>query len=434
MLNEAIVLTLINILGRSINFILFLIIANKFGATTDTDWFFLNYNVVYFFTGIVFNASENTLVPMWNNTKKIYHTYIFTKFTWYSLYILISTSLIIFTTALLVSPIIGVDHPSTNILDLIIIISILSIQPMLAFLSSVFSSYMQYERKYILPTVHLAIRTIGALPIILMNYCTTILCLSLSFLAGETLRFMVMKREYLVKLFNKNKNTPSINISKEIATNTALMSISLSLIVANPLVDLIMTGHLSDGSVSLVEYAGRLRGLPALAFNGILILILGEWSRHHAQNKTGLTWKNIEKLLYPTITITFIVVLVSIISIDKWVDIIFYSNKFTEFDIFSLKSLLKIYLIGIPPLIGVFILTRAIIVYQKYKIFAAISFTMFFANIFFNVIFIYAFGLKGVAASTSLVDLFSFALFFFFTKNITLSRTNEIDKISGNNK
>jgi|MTBAKSStandDraft_1061840.scaffolds.fasta_scaffold12817_5 putative peptidoglycan lipid II flippase len=426
MFNKAIILTLANILGRFINFMLFLVIANKFGANKDTDWFFLNYGVVYFFTGILFNASENILVPIWNNNKKIHHNYIFQKFIGYSWYIFLFTAAIIFIVGTIISPMIGVGHPTSNISMILLISSIFSVQPVLAFMSSIFSSYMQYERKYILPTVHLALRSLGVLPIIILNHCTTILCLSFSFLIGETLRFFVMQKNYFKKLQLKGKKTHKIELMSDVIRKIALMSLTLSLTLANPLVDLIMISHLNDGNVSLVEYANRLRGLPILGFNGILILLLGEWAKHHSRSIKGLTLRNILKLLFPAILVSSFIVFLLFISFDHWIKLIFFSNKFSTYEISVLKNLIAMYFIGIPMLIGVFILTRAIIVYQQYQAYAIITVLMFLTNIIFNVILINSFGLKGVAMSTSLVDFISLVLLFFLTKKISTNTTTKI--------
>lgn len=416
MVNKAILLTLINIAGRLINFLLFMIIANRFGLGANTDWFFFNYGIVYFLAGILFNSSEYTLVPIWNKSNKEHHQYIFLKINSYSLIIFILSLIAVFTTAFIISPMIGIHKPGLNIYFAVATCVILSLQPPLSFISSIFSSYMQYEQKYILPTIHLAIRSIGILPIILMNYCNSIFCLSASFLAGETLRLAFLyKRKYFTKPVAVNKISQQRIISHAIKS-TIWMTIGLSLVIANPLIDLAMVGRLDEGSVSLVEYAGRLRGLPILAFNGILILLLGEWANQHT--KGTLKWKNVSKHFFGSISVASITVIALSFSIDHWINYIFFSAKFTPNDINLLKHLLIYYFLGIPMLIGVFVLTRIMIIYQKFRLFTSISFFAFTLNIALNYLLINIFGINGVAMSTSFVDLFSVTTFYFIVKKI----------------
>lgn len=412
MLDKAISLTFINLIGRLINFVLFIVIANKFGATASTDWFFFNYGIVYFFTGVLFNASEYTLVPIWNKTIESDHKSIFAQLLGYKKIISFTTIIIIFLSSFIISPLLGVKIPDINLKTLIIICIILGAQPTLAYSASIFSSYLQYKRKYILPTIHLTIRSIGILPIILYNDCNNIFCLAASFLFGEALRLTFLYKKKFIASDNTLIPKDQTATISHIARSTVWMSAALSLIVANPLIDIAMVGMLDEGSVSLVEYAGRLRGLPALAFNGVLILLLGEWSNQHLKTSSKLKWENISGYLYFSILLASLFSLILIFSVDKWITVVFFSSKFTNTDITYLKNLLTIYLIGLPMLIGTFILTRIIIIFQQYRVFTAITFTGFSMNILLNYVFIRSHGLIGVALSTTLVDcLMMVALF-----------------------
>lgn len=281
---------------------------------------------------------------------------------------------------------------------------------------------MQYKQKYVLPTIHLAIRSAGILPLILTDYCSSILCLSASFLAGETLRLSFLyKREYLQKPPPDDKDAQR-NIAREVTKSTIWMSMGLSLVIANPLIDLIMVGRLGEGSASLVEYAGRLRGLPVLAFNGILILLLGEWANQYA--KGTLKWKNVSRCFSGSLIIASAGVVALGLSIDHWLSFIFFSNKFTDEELSALKMLLLYYFAGIPMLIGVFVLTRVLVIYQRFRIFTAITVSGFLLNIFFNFLFINIFGLHGVAMSTSVVDLISAVSLYTVSRKLVSNKNN----------
>jgi putative peptidoglycan lipid II flippase len=147
-------------------------------------------------------------------------------------------------------------------------------------------------------------------------------------------------------------------------------------------------------------------------------LLLGEWANLHAKISGGLRWRNVARYFYPSIILVALLVLILIGSIDRWIEIVFFSSKFSGSDIETLKRLLQIYFIGIPMLIGTFILTRVIIIFQQYKLFTAITFSGFIMNILLNLIFINSYGINGVAISTTLVDSLLLVALFTLSRKI----------------
>jgi putative peptidoglycan lipid II flippase len=282
----------------------------------------------------------------------------------------------------------------------------LALQPSLAFLSSFFSSYRQYNRQYILPTVHLTLRTVGVLVVLFLVPYRTIMVLSLAYLAGELLRLLCFRYG---QLRGNSSSEFSVHSGKSLWSmygHVVWMTMALMCTVINPVIDLAMSGDFRGGSVTLVEYAGRLRGMPVLALGGLLVYFLGEWSHQHHQQGKLLAWKQVNRSFITLILFCLPVVIFLMMSEKLWVPLVFFSRKFTFADQLQLRQLLYWYFPGVVFLAGSLVLSRAILVIQQAKVMALVTLAAAGINIILNLLLIKMMGLAGVALSTTLVDIF----------------------------
>jgi putative peptidoglycan lipid II flippase len=413
MINNPYSLTVLNIIGRLLNFVLFITVANKFGVTPFTDWFFFVYGIVYFFIGIFFYATESALVPTWHRLKP--HQQSLLLFDSFRLAI-VGTVLVagfIFLAGFILAPALTIELPfSTK--DALIVCLLLSIQPTLGFLSAIFSSFLQYEGKYVLPTVHLAIRSLGILALLLVPGCETIQCLAMAYLLGESVRFFCLKgKKNFVGHVRKKTDHNTLDYLRPIYQNVIWMTVALTFVVINPVVDLAMVGKFGPGAVSLVEYAGRLRGLPVLSLGGVLVYFLGDWSRQHHQQKDPLRWIQVQKVFGMVLfTVTCAVGLLILLE-QWWVPLLFFSRKFSVHEHFLLQELLFWYFLGVPLLAGSMILSRAIIVLEQTRLLAITALATALMNILLNLLFMKTMGLKGVALATTIVDITVCVVYYF---------------------
>ena len=174
----------------------------------------------------------------------------------------------------------------------------------------------------------------------------------------------------------------------------------------NPVIDLAMVGDFRGGSVTLVEYAGRLRGMPVLALGGLLVYFLGEWSHQHYQQGKLLAWHQVRKSVVKLFLFCLPVVIFLMMSEKLWVPLVFFSRKFTFADQLQLRQLLYWYFPGVVFLAGSLVLSRAILVIQQAKVMALVTLAAAGINIILNLLLIKMMGLAGVALSTTLVDIF----------------------------
>ena len=405
MISKPLLLTILNGFGRLVNFVLYLVIANLYGASQSTDWFFFVYAIAYFFIGISYYATESALVPAWHRLPETDHPKMFRLSINLSLYALPVISLLLVLSGLFLAPRRGISLPDSTAVALLICL-VLACQPSLAFLSSLFSSYRQYHQRYILPTIHLSLRTIGVLAVLLLVQNRTVAALSLAYLVGEFLRLLCLQYGQLRGQKLSKSSTSAGIFLRPVYGHVVWMTLALMCTVINPVIDLAMVGKFGGGSLTLVEYAGRLRGMPVLALGGLLVYFLGEWSYQHHQQDRKLAWQRVNKTFLKLIAYCFPAVILLMISEKLWVPLIFFSNKFSSVDLHLLQQLLYWYFPGVVFLAGSMILSRAILVVQQAKLMAFVTLVAAGLNVVFNLLFLKIMGLSGVALSTTMVDVF----------------------------
>lgn len=161
--SQAIYLTILNIGGRALNFLLFWLIANKFGASQETDWFFFVYSIIYFIVGIFIQSVESVLVPFFHSIQNELIPTLLKRTTVWGLYATLLVIIISLICGLWIAPRLGFPIPHNWLYAIFICIS-LGVQPLLALLSSFLSSWLQFKQCFSLPTIHLSLRTIGIIP------------------------------------------------------------------------------------------------------------------------------------------------------------------------------------------------------------------------------------------------------------------------------
>lgn len=417
MIRKPLILSLLNFMGRFINFILYLLIANLYGASQSTDWFFFVYAIAYFFIGICYYATESALVPAWHRLPETDHPKMFRSAIYLSLYALPVIGLILMFSGFFLAPQRGILLPNSTAVALLICL-VLAFQPSLAFLSSLFSSYRQYRQCYILPTIHLSLRTIGVLAVLLLVHSRTVIVLSLAYLAGELVRLLCLQYGQFRGLELSKSSTSAGSFLRPVYGHVTWMTLALMFTVISPVIDLAMVGGFRGGSVTLVEYAGRLRGMPVLALGGLLVYFLGEWSYQHHQQDKKLAWQRVNKTFLKLIAYCFPAVIILMISEKLWVPLIFFSNKFSSVDLQQLQQLLYWYFPGVVFLAGSMILSRAILVVQQAKIMAFVTLIAAGLNVVFNLFFLKIMGLAGVALSTTLVDVFVCVMYYLVARQL----------------
>ncbi|MCI5146134.1 MAG: hypothetical protein D3923_11550, partial [Candidatus Electrothrix sp. AR3] len=408
------------------NFILFITVANLYGASQHTDWFFFVYSIAYFFIGISYSATESAMVPVWHILPEKEHAKLF-----HSTFLLAGSGLLLMIiglelSGLYLAPLRGIALPDS--MDTAFkICFILALQPSLAFLSSFFSSYRQFRQQYILPTLHLTLRTIGVLTVLLLIPHRTITGLAVAYLVGESIRLLCLRHR--IKIKKTDTLSSRIYSLKSLYGHVAWMIIALIGTVINPVIDLAMIGKFHDGSLTLVDYANRLKGMPVLAFGGLAVYYLGEWSHQYYQQEGMISWPHIRNTSLKIITFCIPIVLLLIFTESIWIPMLFFSKQFDPDKLQKLQLLLYWYFPGVPFLASALILSRIILVIQKANLLALTTLSGAGLNVILNLLLIKKMGLPGVALSTTLVDIFVCLIYFLIAQHF-LSKHSAQDNIT----
>jgi putative peptidoglycan lipid II flippase len=422
-------LSILNFFGRVANFVLYLVVANLYGASQQTDWFFFVYAVAYFFIGICYYATESSLVAVWHRLPVDEHREVFRMAVGLSFWSMPLVTISLFISGLLVAPLQGIMPPDSKVV-VITVCLLLAWQPSLAFLTSFFSSYRQYSRRYCLPTIHLSLRTVGVLGAILL-FPGTVSGLAFAYLAGELVRLICLQDCQFWRGWNWSDclKLSSKDYFWSIYGHVVWMTIALLCTVVNPVVDLAMVGRFSGGTVTLVEYAGRLRGMPVLALGGLLVYFLGEWSHQHYRKNNSLDWSHVNRVFWWLVLFSLPAVGFLMVTEKFWVPLIFFSEKFSVNDLWQLRQLLYWYFPGVIFLAGSMVLSRALLVIEKARRMALVTLVAVALNIVCNLIFIDFMGVKGVAFSTSIVDVFVCLCFYLMVRSSLLISSSQVTSL-----
>ena len=198
------------------------------------------------------------------------------------------------------------------------------------------------------------------------------------------------------------------------------MALMMCASVLNTYVDFIMVGHLGAGLATLVEYGGRLRGLPILALSGLLVVFLGDWSRIQREN---LTWQEILKGTSKTVLCAAIISIGLFFSREYWIPLIFRGYQFDSNQVQVINHLMAWYLIGSPFMMAITMLSRGFIVWRYFKMLALLSLLSICINFFLNLLFIRIFGVTGVAMSTTGLDVIMLCVLGYLGSRISSKKT-----------
>jgi len=412
MKNSPAALSVWNLVGRATNSFLFIVIANLYGTNQYTDWFFFIYAVAYFFIGISYFSTESALVSAWHKLPVDEHPDLFRAALHLSIYYCFLSFIAIGAAGLFFAPIYGIQYHH-SVTKVIFICFVLSLQPSTAFISSFFSSYKQFQQKYIFPVLHLSFRTVGVLFFLLFFKNRTIVTLSLAYLFGEAVRLIFLADKKILSIFfDKKILNINLNKFKAVYSHVSWMTIALMGTVINPVIDLAMVGRFGDGSVTLVDYANRLRGIPVLALGGLTVYYLGEWSYQHNRTGDKIKWNVVRLALKKVMLLSFLFIVILTATESIWVPKIFFSKEFSPEAVYKLQTLLYWYFPGVLFLAGNSILSRAALVLQKEKLMAFITITASFGNVILNYFLLRKIGIEGVALSTTIVEFLSFSVLY----------------------
>ena len=220
---------------------------------------------------------------------------------------------------------------------------------------------------------------------------------------------------------------------QEVARQYAPVMAGAFLMCSTNLVDQSMAAMLDSGSVSALGYANRVIALPltltTLALGTAVIPYFSKTIAQQNWQKVRHTFRYYLKLIFFTsipITIVFI------LSSKLIIKLLFERGSFTPEDTTIVSQIQIFYALQIPFYIAAIFVVRLVNSLGINYLLAWGSSINLLVNIIANYVFLQLFGVKGIALSTSLVYLISFAFLYILT-NKHLQKIIKNEKSSNKN-
>lgn len=196
------------------------------------------------------------------------------------------------------------------------------------------------------------------------------------------------------------------------ATNNGTWQILGSLLVAmNPLIDILFANSLGPGSVTSVEYAGRLWNLVYVFFTGHLTLLYAAMSKQISRGR--IDYRYLHRAAFRVGVTAFVAAFGLILFTEPLIRSMYGMGVMSSANTKNLADLLRYYLLGVAPFIGGLVYVRALSAEGKTKILAKIALISVASNILFNGLLIPLLGLNGIGMATSVVNMLVAAKLFY---------------------
>jgi putative peptidoglycan lipid II flippase len=336
------------------NYIVIAAIAAFFGATWQTDAFFLAFSFPAFFVGAIVSAVGSVFIPVFAECK-INRPAVLGKLIGSALFYVLSSTLLI---TLLVGLIAVYISNSTMFPETTVIFRHLVIQQTLLLLpviviqtlTGVITAFYNANGRFLYPPLTDAISTFAVLVMIVaFKPALGIFSVPLGFLSGAVLHLLLLAAFW--KRFDVNivwtwevesDLRRSLKLSLPLILGTAMLQFGS--VIAR-----FLAAQLPAGSVTILDYASRISyGIIELLTSGVLLVIFAKWSQETSRADPVLLKSQVQQL---TLMMSFIVIPVAGILIalrQPLVAIAFQRGSFDLAMTTATASVFLFFLLGIP--------------------------------------------------------------------------------------
>lgn len=399
-------LTLTNIIARSVHFVFFIVLGNIYGISAVTEDVFFLYAPIVVMMAVATGVADVIVMPAMHRAENFRCTK----------EVCTSFKLIIYKTVPVVSIIIifamWIIRPSANVLTLIILAPI----PILSSVSSLYSGVLNSHDKHklaVLGPVYgsiLSLPTLFILPISAISLASVLLIFEVGRYLGMYWHSRII--DISDSILSKSKDAKKI-VEKSIQNGKWQILGSLFM-ASSVFIDILFASTLGNGSITSVEYVGRLWNLVPLLFFGYLIYAYARMSKIASSGK--LFKKQINKSAI-MLGITAIVISGIIIFLrQNIIDLVYGLGSIGREERVVLANLLGSYVIGAAPFLMGLLYVRALSAIGQIKTITKVSFINLLSNIILNFIFIKYWGLIGIGLATSMTYLLASVLLFIWYK------------------
>lgn len=426
-------ITVLSSIGKAIGFIVPFLVAAWYGVDKTTDAVFFAYGFVLTITWFIAPVFESVIVPalVERRSKGL-------EIRSFVLALFILASLIVgalsFTALGLLQPFLSTAtafDPETRQLLGTIVLEIIPLIFLITW-SSLLTGCLNAINLFNLPAVALIARSVVTVAAIAsLRHSAGIHAIAWGYVAGEMIRFLMVAvgaaRNHLIVFTKPPAFDPGIRL---FMTTVSIQTAGMILQELNPMIDKIMSSWLPSGSVSILHYAERLNLIPITFFSsGLVVVLLSRWSQAYRCESTAV-FKT--RVLRNTglVAIGLIPVVILIWGVSPWImQCLFRSSTMGAHELVRIRIAWLCYLLGLVPALIVQLLSRALLITGRLRVLLIGSCLMVLSNVGLNLVLMPAFGVPGLAVSTSLVSMILtlFYLVFFLRSPISIDPTRNPD-------
>lgn len=279
----SIVVTVLGVAGQLSSFVLFAAIAAAFGASWETDAFFLAMSIPTLFTGALSNAITSVFVPVMTDCRVRRPEHVGRLVGSALLFVTAFAVPAALLVALLTPGLLAWTAPALSPAALAsaaaqarLLASLVVTQPLAATLSAAFNS----RGRFALPAGSVALRYLSTIGfVLLLRPSLGVLSLGTGFLLGSFLQVATLAagwRRFRVPLELRWRLEPDLARGLRLTLPLILGTAALQLGVV---ITRLLAATLPEGSVSVLDYASRISGaVMELLTGGVLLVSLADWA------------------------------------------------------------------------------------------------------------------------------------------------------------
>ena len=427
LLKNVLIITPLSLVGRMGTFLIYVVLANWFGAPAEMDFIYSYWGIAVFLIELLSAASAySVLVPMLAEARAKSETEarrcVQSIFSRYIVFMPGLCCVLVFVSWVVSQPFLPSTglSPATTIGLVCGFLCFTIIAAARWMLKAILDTYQAFH----LPAIAQGLRAILVIGVIyLCQPFLTWFSIPLALIIGELFQLIVLFWRCCVVL---NVSTLHLKPSwQTTAYTTQFLRQCLMMMGAaisdglNPVVDRGMASSLGTSSVSKLDYALRLCAIPETLTGVTLPVLLSHWARISSTDpqfgkrlKTGVssspTGTQLQRSVWQSVVVLLILMVPFLIGFYLFrVDIVrllYGHGELSEAGQFHIAALLGIYLLGMLPRLISRLLIRAHLARQAHRTVFTATLIRLILNPFLNWFFMQYWGLEGIAWSTALLS------------------------------
>lgn len=397
-----------------------ILVANWFGTSDEIDAYLIAYLLAFFFVSVIAESFNGALIPTFIDVREKKGLeaakFLFRRAMFFALLLLLFFALLLAATTHFTLPLLGSSFGGEKLALtqqlFFIMIPILMIRGV----STIWSAILNTEDSFALSSVTPTLVPLVILLFVLLKKTVYIMAV------GTVVGFLIEMGVLAVNLHSRGFSlwpswggmTPEL---REVVRQYSSIASGIFLLASTGLIDQAMAARLGSGNVASLTYANRI----VAVILGIGAIALGTTVLPYFSKMIVLKdWKGIQRsfrlytflILSTTIPLTLAMVIAS----ESLVRLLYEGGEFTTQDTLLVSNVQTLYLLQIPFYLVVILEVRLVSALKFNQIIFPMTILSLILNVGLDILFIYYWGLAGIALSTVCVYIFSFVYLSIFLK------------------